>query len=340
MAERYFAGTRSLLAARSRNDIIYQTTLGSPARYDPNYTDGCLQFSGMSGNSSSQHFVQVPIMGPRSVITNTELWASMLVMQPNNGGSSSIGGNRIMSFLNSSGVIVAYFANVALNGSETGFFYRSGSSMVSVGPATTLPVNALFRLVVRLIPGANGTMQAWLNNSIIANVVGGLSADFNEIAFVRFHTFSLSASYVSQIALADFDLRAYSFGSDALNANGFYNDGTGNAADTGDTSFATFKGLPAVGNRFTGTSPPRTFSATEAIDAVMISAAIRAVSPAGNAAGLLRIGSTDYEQTVSPAPNAGFEIRQACWDLNPATGLPWDPAAYNAAERGARALAP
>jgi len=169
----------------------------------------------------------------------------------------------------------------------------------------------------------------------MASVVGGLNAAFDTIAFVRFGNPTTSVGYISEYALADEDLRSYSFGSDAITGAGFYNNGTGAATDTADTDLNSFKGLPANGNKYTGTTPARSLPGNTVIDSVMLSSVMRTSAPIGNAKALLRLSSTDYASAnTAPVPNAGYELRMPYYDNNPATGLPWAIADYNSAEKG------
>jgi len=338
MPERYFAGTLSLFGGRSSGAVEYVTTA---SRFDPAYTAGCIRFPALGFGQGNTNYCQVPIGGPRTVISGTPLWTSALyrldqIAPAINGPYTLItwhraDGSQLASVFFNNGS--ANFRMVAARGGGQNF----------TGPTVPFPLSTLVRVVVKIIPGdgPDGEMSVYLNGNLVASTVGGFDADFDDISFVRFTSpvGNGQSGFLSQAAMADFDLRAFNFGSDVLTADGFYTDGTGDALDTASADFTSFKGLPAVGNRFTGTSPARVLTGNEVISAVSLSQVARAVSPAGNAAGLLRIGSNDYEQAFSPVSTPGFEIRSPTWDVNPDTGLDWDLAAYNAMQRGARVLA-
>jgi hypothetical protein len=337
--ERYGSGTRVLLSGRSRSDIVYQTTVGSPVRYDAAIVSGCVQFPAAGTNGFS--YCRMPIVGPKTSITSTELWSSAQYFAGGNPSASGFGAVRLMAWIRPSGQVVAYLGNSTIGSFITNTYWLyvyNGAGFTQVGPALTIPNNTLCQLVVKVIPGIGGEVTAWVNGVLGFSNVGGLNANFDEIGFVDFCSPFNTISYMSQYGLANEDLRSYSFGDDVLTANGFYDDGTGDAADTGDTDLSTYKGLPANLDKFTGTSPARTLPGNTVIDGIMLSTVSRTSSPIGNAKGLLRMSSTNYLTAVqSPVPNAGFEYGQVTYDTNPATDLPWVLADYNSAEKGQEA---
>jgi hypothetical protein len=335
MSERYFAGTRSLIAARSSSTITYTETVGSPARFDPDYVSGAIAMGQSSGANNLGLYVQMPICGPRTIIADTRLCASYRIYYASISGASGL---RVVSFITNTGISKFRVATTGTSG-QCVFEYWNGSTAVNLGNFS-FPTSGTSQIVLDVLPLASGGFaRLYINGTLVvgATSMPGLISD--GIDRVRLHPWNGQAHWISEAALADFDLRPYRFGSDALNANGTYNDGTGNSSDTGDASFATFKGLPVVGDRFTGTAPARSLIGTEVIESVMLSMAARAVSPVGNAAALLVSGSAEPEQAFNPALTPGFELRQAYWDVDPNTGLPWTAGGYNAAQKGARALA-
>jgi hypothetical protein len=329
--EKYGSGTRVLLAGRSRSDIVYQTTVGSPVRYDAAVVSGCVQLPNTSNDGTA--YCQVPIVGPRTSITNTPLFSNHRYLNGGVTGNTAV--TRLMEWVRPSGQVVARLMNANTFSSSYKFQIFNGSTFIDAGPAFSIGSGSLSRINTKLIPGVGGELTAWLNGAQMTSTIGGLNANFDEIGFVRFYNPSSAVGYISEYGLANEDLRSYSFGSDAITGAGFYNDGTGAATDTGDDSLNTFKGLPANGNKYTGTTAARTLPGNTAIESVMLSSVMRTASPIGNAKALLRIGGADSTSaSISPVPSAGFEHRMPYFDTNPATGLAWTIADYNAAEKG------
>lgn len=322
--EKYGSGTRVLLAGRSRSDIIYQTTVGSPVRFDAAYVSGCVQFPSGVG------YCQVPIVGPKTSIVSTPLFSSINYQAASSPGATV----TLMAWLNASGQEVARIRGGSYATMQ--FEVYNGATFTAIGPTFSIPASTLFKLDTKVIPGVGGELTAWVGGSLVSSTTGGLNAAFDEVSFVRFQSSSVVfVSYMSEYALADEDLRSYRFGSDAITGAGFYNDGTGVATDTADADLNTFKGLPANGNKYTGTTPARSLPGNTVIDSVMLSSVMRTAAPIGNAKALLRISSADYTSAnVAPVPNAGYELRMPYFDANPDTGLPWAIADYNSAEKG------
>lgn len=331
--EKYGSGTRVLLAGRSTSAAVYQTTVGSPVRFDAAIVSGCVELPVAAGTTPGGS-CQVPIVGPRTAITTTPLFSSYKALYTG-GNPSTLGNGRVMEWLRASGQVVARIANTGNGTNAWAFQVFNGSTFTQIGAIFAMPLGSLAKIDTKAIPGVGGELSIWVNGVVTSSTVGGLNAAFDTISFVRFYNWTNSLGYISEYALADEDLRSYSFGSDAITGAGFYNDGTGVATDTADTDLNTFKGLPANGNKYTGTTPARSLPGNTVIDSVMLSSVMRTAAPIGNAKALLRLSSTDYTSAnASPVPNAGYELRMPYFDTNPNTGLPWAIADYNSAEKG------
>lgn len=333
--EKYGSGTRVLLAGRSTSAAIYQTTVGSPVRFDAAVVSGCVELPAY-GSLRNSSYLQVPIVGDKTSITTTPLFASIRAQYTGAYGSGANGLSSWIEFLRPSGQVVAKLSNTASSSSFFAFFVYNGTTFTQVGASHGVGLNVLTKFDVKAIPGVGGELSLWVDGVSVIQNIGGLNANFDEIAFVRYHNFGASGvAYLSEYALADEDIRSYNFGSDAITGAGFYNDGTGVATDTADTDLNSFKGLPANGNKYTGTTPARSLPGNTVIDSVMLSSVMRTAAPIGNAKALLRLSSADYTSAnVAPVPNAGYELRMPYYDNNPATGLPWAIADYNSAEKG------
>lgn len=343
---KYFAGTRALLACRGPGIFEWQTTVGSPTRFDASYVGGAIgvgrAIGGSGGGVVDTAYLQVPIGLDASSVTGT-LWGHFECLL--NTGNTTIGTantNRWFSFVNTSGVTIAELVSATgANNSQFYFRYWNGSAFVQAGATVTLSSTARIQVDFRLVHGSGGSFDLWINNALVISV-SGLNAAVNNTAFVRLQDGffnSTGFTYYSQVALSDFDMRAYKFSSDILTGFGTYNEGTGTIGTMSDMGLSTAYILPANGNRVTGTIAARTLSAGQAIQSVQIGMVARVASPIANAQGLLRIASNDYASAnISPAFSAGFGPGGAYWDLDPNSSAAWAIGSFNAAQFGAKAV--
>jgi hypothetical protein len=338
---RYFAGTRALLACRGAGAFEWQTTAGSPTRFNSAIVAGAMGVSPLSNQGASDvSFLQIPLSMDAASTTGT-LWGHFecLVANAANGTVANI--SRFLSWVNTSGVTIAEVVATASNANTFYFRYWNGSAFVQSGATFTLTATARISFDFRLAHGASGTFDLWVNGALVITV-SGMNAAVNNTTFVRLHSGLMSTTlytYYSQVALADFDLRSYVFSSDVLAAFATYNEGTGVVGGQSDMDLTTVYTLPANGNRVTGTIAARTLPGGSAIRSVQVTGLARVNSPIANMQGLLRLSSTDYASAnVTPAPNGGFEFRAAYWDNNPNTAAAWAVADFNAGQFGFKAV--
>jgi hypothetical protein len=347
---RYFAGTRSLLGLRGPGLFEWQPTVGSPARYDANYVDGAfglapVNTNGLGGRDSS--FLQVPIaIDSATGVVAGELWGHFEHFSP--GGSTGTSGNnntQFLSFVNDAGVTTLELAaNTAGAGNGPTFRLRywNGSAFVDTALILTMPGNVRTVYDFRLVHGASGSFELWQNGSLIISQVG-LNAAVNNTRFVRLHTGTITTggfAYYSQVALSDFDMRAFNFTSNAPATVGFYAEGVGTIGNLNDMNLGTVYTLDAVDDRVTGIIAARpALPAGRAILAVQVGGPIRMAAPAGNGRAMTRIAGADYfTANFTPVPTGGFGFSAGVFEANPAGGA-WTITAVNAAEFGFQARA-
>lgn len=335
---RFFAGTRALLACRGPGAFEWQTTIGSPARFDNSATTGVAGAVGVStfdasGNSSA--FLQIPL-GMDATNTTGTLWGTFTVLVGGTGGS--IGGDFFFSLINDVGVriIDSFYSNFSSLNQTARFWNGAGHTTM----ASWTGINVLTKYTFRLVHGASSSFTLYANNVVVFSAPIN-NAAVNNTSFMRIygaHSGTLF-NYYSQVALADFDLRSYVFPEDVLTAFGAYNEGVGTIAGQSDMDLSTVYTLAANGNRVTGTKAARTLPTGASIRAVQVTGLERVNAPIANSQKLLRIGGVDYTSaSVTPAPNGGIEPRAVYWDNDPSTAAPWAGVAnYNAAEPGHRA---
>jgi hypothetical protein len=123
------------------------------------------------------------------------------------------------------------------------------------------------------------------------------------------------------------------------NANGFYTQGTGTAADVAEAVLddATALSLSTSGHKRTFTKPAITVPSGKVIAGAVVNARGRIGGSITNARALVRSGATD---AISSNLNygLGFEPRSAIFEQDPSTLAAFTQAGFNAAEFGVEAV--
>lgn len=336
---KYFAGTRLALHGKSSPSVIWQSTIGSPQRFDSDYVNGCIQLPpATTGGGQVYSSITLPIgidaISAPSVFIKFE-WLGGATSAPSAYGLSW----PWVEFLDSSVNTIARICAVAPNGGvDTRQYaeYWNGSGFTSIGGLILNPsAESRTEYQFKLIGGASGGFQFWrgaaleLNSGIIPlNRTGN-------ICYVRISNPILAASYLSQIAISDFDMRGYKFPSDTITSSGTFNEGTGNATDTGDFDLNTAKALPGNLNKYSGNTNTRTLPGNLAIESVTVGSIMRAGGSVANARSIMVVGGTSYSgaSNIIPAPISGYEWRGQDWATHPTLGA-WTNSSYNSTEKG------
>jgi hypothetical protein len=344
---KYFAGTRTLLWNRTAASIVLQSTVGSPARFDAALVASCLQLpAGASGSPNNQHADGVIIPVGIDATSASDLFLIFDWLGTSNQSSGFTADQPWIEFLDGTGAIIARVMFTS-NSSATGRFQwasANGTSFTQAGPQV-IPVPSTaalttFQLRFRAGPSGVNRFQFWQNGGQVMDISNIPLAITGNVAAVRIRNCFQGISYLSQVAMSDFDMRGYRFPTDVINATGTFNDGTGTPAQTADGDFTTSKSLPASGNLYSGTHTARTLPGNLSIESVTIGAIMRAGGAVPNARSVIVAGGVAYPAAanISPALSTGYEWRGQEWANHPSLG-PWTLANYNAAEKGHEARA-
>lgn len=328
---KYFAGTRLALYGKTSQSVIYQTTVGSPVRFDASIVSGCIQIpAALNGNIQEGFTLPLGIDG---------ITASTLVIKfdwlSGNNTTQYEPQYTFVEFLDASLNSIVRLSQFGFTGAFI-FEYYNGSTYIQTGPTLNTPSSAgKTELQIRIVTGSSGSIQFWKNGAIDLDVSSIPFSRTGPIKFVRIKNPWTLPSYISQIAISDFDMRGYKISSDALNATGTFNDGAGAPADTGDLNFNTSKSLPANLNKYSGTHATRVIPGNLTIESVTMASIMRAGSPVTNARSIMVVSGTSYSASgnISPPPANGYEWRGQDWTAHPTLGA-WTAENYNAAEKG------
>jgi hypothetical protein len=344
---KYFAGTRTLLWNRTAASVVLQSTVGSPARFDAALVGSCIQLpAGLAGSPNNQPAEGVVIPVGMDATSASDLYLIFDWLGSSSQSSGFTARQAWIEFLAATGAVIARLSfdsnSNALGRFDWGdaagtSFTQAGSQVIPI-PSTA----GISTFQLRFRAGASGTnrFQFWQNGGLVMDISNIPLAITANVAAVRIRNCFQGLSYLSQVAMSDFDMRGYRFPTDVISATGSFNDGTGTPAQTADGDFTTAKSLPASGNVYSGTHGARTLPGNLAIESVTIGAIIRAGGSVPQARSVIVAGGVAYPApaNISPSPSTGYEWRGQDWPNHPALG-PWTQANYNAAEKGHEARA-
>ncbi|MBT9165462.1 MAG: hypothetical protein DDT25_00107 [Chloroflexi bacterium] len=222
---KYFAGTRSLMSLRSLGSVTWTTTAG---RFDPLYVPGAVLVGGENAR------VDVPIGLDAASVTT--LWGHFESFTADVGFFNT-DNYSFLQFINPSGTTIARF-EMGVSPEALRFQFWNGSTFVRAGPVVFPSIGIRDVFDFRIVCGTTGSFQLWRNGSIALSVTG-LSAAVDRIAAVGLGSFPRDALAYSQVALSDFDMRAWKFPSDILTTAGTYNEGTGTLGNMVDLDLNT-----------------------------------------------------------------------------------------------------
>lgn len=332
---KYFAGTRLALYGATSGAVVYQTTVGTPVRFDANIVSGCVQFPAAVYSPSILEGVVIPIGMDATTASTAVLkfeWLSSSTVTPGSGSYIF----PWVEFIDSSGAIIAWIGSINYNIYNMSFYYWNGTSFVTTGANMNMPsVTAISEFQFRIVSGSSGTIQMWRNGAIELNISGISFNRTNPIRAIRVRNIFTGISYASQFAVSDFDMRGYKFPTDNISATGTFNDGTGIPANTNDSDITTSKSLPVNLNKYSGTHATRYIPGTLAIESVTVGSVMRAGGSVSTARSIMVVGGTSYSAAsdISPTLTTGYEWRGQDWAAHPTLGT-WTAANYNAAEKG------
>jgi hypothetical protein len=334
--EVYFAGTRALLYGRSSSTTVLSSFAPS---FDASIVPGSVRIAGVgSSGNFNQPTIRIPLNDELDefwvhyelYVHDSSVTAQTFISARSASGSEEIGiASQVMS--NNLGAMLPRYRNSAGN-------LINLAALTSFPSGSIVPLDFYFKK-----DGANGLFRGYQGGGLWfeRTWTDGSTAKMTQIVLSTVHTATTtnSGSYFSQFCVSNFDMRGYKFPSRVITAAGAYNDGTGNAVDTGDLDFNTFKSLPDVDDQFSGEITPFSFPSGLQVDGVVVPALIRGASPVGDARVLVRTGGVDgYTPNYAPSLDGGFSIRSKFMPLNPATGLAWTQSDFNNSEYGIQAV--
>jgi hypothetical protein len=247
--------------------------------------------------------------------------------------NSAGGGNNLMELINSTGTPVfrCYNPNNGIMGFQVDWW--NGSAWVTGGTGASYNLLVMHKIVIKLICGASGSFQVWVNGALVysGNIT---SANCNNVAKVRYRA-ATTASW-SEMAGADFDLRDVVIRNDPpTGASATHTSWTGTYTDVDDTTINDTDLITASSGslRESYTHTSYTIPTGYSINSVWIvgRGSVNGAGPS-DAKFFLRAASTDYDGSTLSL-TSGLEPRAAYWATNPSGGA-WAQAGYDAVEMG------
>lgn len=212
--------------------------------------------------------------------------------------------------------------------------YWNGSAWTDTGTAFAYSNNVLRRIVVKVT--LNSGFEAYVGNTLIAS---GSSWTGGQTTVTK-GQFACGGggfggeTFISQVMVADYDIRSSHYLCKLPNANGAYTDGGGTYTDINETVLdeGTAINLPAVGNKKSFTKAAITLSGGMAISGMVINA--RGMVSGGTVTdGKLGVKSGgSYTAGAGRSFNGAFEPRYYIAEVDPATGVAFTASGFNSAE--------
>jgi hypothetical protein len=323
---RLLAANRTALWGRNNTGIIWQTTVGSPVRFDASRTSGAIQLS------TTLDTVLLPL----------EAEAPNVFFRYEGFASNSVAGNSTppyMQFRDGSNNTILRIVSPGTISPNFRVQYWNGSGWTTVG--SDFPRYGILTVVqMQFVAGSSGAFRVWYGNvlqfeatSIPFNRTGNL------VSILHGFDWNGGVNTISLMFASNFDMRGYTFAQDTPNALGAFTDGTGAIGNIGDGNVLTVRNLAAANDRFSGSHPARTLPAGTTIDTVSLSGIIRAGSPAPNGRMLLELGGVQYDTGSNVAGlSTAYSLRTQHFASHPTDGA-WTQANYNAINKGVQARA-
>lgn len=220
--------------------------------------------------------------------------------------------------------------------------YWNGSAWTSTGSTFSATANSLLTFTLKIELGSG--FELYQGGTLVASGSGwsGGGSSITNIGYGYWYIASGQA-HVSQVLIADYDLREDHYMQILANGNGHYTDGTGSYADIDemvlDGSDAIT--LSASGDKKTFTKPAITLPGGLIIAAANVG--LRARVSGGvvtNGQAMVRSGTADAN-SANLGPTSGYEPRVALFETDPATpgGTgPWTQSTFNSMEFGLEAV--
>lgn len=306
---RYFAGNSLAAFSRLSTASAEVTTAG---RHDPAFVSNSISIARSS-------YIESPALGSR-----TTLWVRYTYYQASNTGASD---NLV--FLNSSGTPV-----LKLTSNGTTMQYWNGSAWVSMTGTFTPSLDTLAVLVIKVTAGVSGTVDVYIGGTLVFSA-SGMNAAVTNFDKIRIAPMRDAAMNVSEVMIADYDLRDSHYMTAALNGNSAANTGgSGAYTQINETVLddSTSVTITTAGNKQGQTHATVTVPAGYIIGAAVLSGRGRVNGSITNGKLGLRTSGGTNSSGSGLNYNGGYEPRVRIIDNDPDTATNFTQAGFNAAE--------
>lgn len=309
---RYFAGNTLAAFLRSGPTVQEVTTAG---RFDATYvTNAIIIPQGEQVDSPVFSASPVTLYVHFNLYTGTGTGSHLLLM---NGATN------------------AY--RILVTGSSTTWqlqYWNTGTSAwVNVGASFGVSGSTLHHFDLKIVLGPSGSMELFDNTVSIASGAVGANAATTITKYIQPNP-NVASNYLSEVMIADYDLRNSHLLQPALAALGTYTDGSGAASDVNEVTLndATAMSLATVGHKRSFTHGGITVPGGFVIGAMVISARGR-VSGGVVTDGKIGVKSgATYSASAGKSYGVSYEPRTHIIEDDPATATRWIEAGFDAAE--------
>jgi hypothetical protein len=211
--------------------------------------------------------------------------------------------------------------------------YWNGSAWTATGSAAAIAAAVLYRITVKIT--LNSGFELYINGTLVSSG-SGWSGSSTTMTNVRFYNNTQAQlSFISQVMIADYDIRDSHLYSVAINGNSASNTGaaSGVYTDVNETVLdeTTAINISASGNKAGQTHATFTLPTGYTIAAAVISARGRATGSITDGKLGWRYSGTNYSSS-GKSYNGSYEPRQLISTTNPGTSAAWTQTSFNNAE--------
>lgn len=318
MATRYFAGNSLAAFNRTAVALVDVTTANT---FDSTYVSTAISFG------TTANFVDY-ISTPTLNISGT-FW---VIFEDYGGGGTSNTGNMYFIILNAGTNV---FRLISVTASSVKAQYWNGSAWVDTGSTWTFTTTVRNRVAIKIIP--NSGFELWANNSQITTGSGwtGGSTTVTDFRWGSISGSSGTVVAISQVAIADYDIRDVRLRAPALNGNSASNTGaaSGVYTDVNETTLddGTAIVVAASGNKAGQTKASISVPTGMVIGGFVMNARGRVGGAITDGKHGIRSGGTNYSSS-GRTYSGGYEPRCYISATDPATSARFTESGFNSAE--------
>lgn len=308
----------------------FDTTSG---RFDPNYTNGAVQFNTATGGDDNIDMVGARLIDTSGTqISLTSAWLHYAIyVWPGDGARP---GSIVWQFQNSSGTpVLQCLCTIEGNPNTYKVQFWNGAAWVDTGIVFTILLGQYLEYDFQIVCGASGSVIMYTNNAPIATGVISSSA-CNNLSYLRMGPGGHAGKYgnaYSQVLVKDSVTLLRKVARRTINVGGFYSQWQGAVANISDNNDTTWIADNGNGDRNSYTLNALTITpdSTKAIEAVVVSARLSKDSTGvQNANAFVRESSIDYDGSNLPL-QYNLSGKTTIWLQDPATASRWANAAAN-----------